>query len=258
MDNSWHQSKIPGRSQREFIQRQIKRETESNLGRCTRQITRDCKEMLRKKLEEFHVYNNQLSQKHNTIERHRRYICFECRLRGHIAKNCPNRERMKGIEGKGSLTNSIPTEITYPETIHLSTDFMIEGTDEGEWDKIWYVSNKIDNHVCTNMHLFSKLKEKFMVEKLKDIRKLLFIHGIGEVTIRIGTELFLIPGVHYTPEVTLSILSAKQLEAQGLELSFRGNRCRLTPMFKEPSSSYFDKNRMNDKQNSYMKDYLNS
>ena len=157
--------------------------------------------MLKKKLEEFHVYNKV------TLERHKRYICFECRLRGHIAKNCPIKEKLKEVAGiDQNLTN---TEIIYPETIHLATDFMIEGTGEGEWNEIWYVSNIINNHVCTNMNLFTKLKEKFCVEKLRDPRKLLIVHGIGEVNIRIGSEVFMIPGVHFAPEVTLNILSAK-------------------------------------------------
>ena len=146
------------------LHRQVKRETESKFGNCIRQISSGCKEMLRKKLEEFHVYNNQLSQKRENLERHKRYVCFECRLKGHIARNCPNKDKLKGITGIGNLTNTPNTEITYPETIHLSTDFMVEGTDEEGWNQIWYVSKDINNHVCTNMNLFAKLKEKFSVE----------------------------------------------------------------------------------------------
>ena len=133
---------------------------------------------------------------------------------------------------------------------------MVEGTDDQDWNQIWYVSNKINRHVCCNMSLFSKLKEKFMVEKNEEQKKFIFIHGIGEVQIKIESEIFVIPGVHYTPEITLNILSASQLEAQGLELIFKGNRCKPIPMFKEHAACFFDANRMNQRHNEYLDGYF--
>ncbi|PWA37950.1 ARID DNA-binding domain-containing protein [Artemisia annua] len=238
--NMWHQSQKPGRiidnrSQKEFIQRQIKRESESTFGNCIKQISKECKDMLKKKLEEIHVYNN--------------------KLRGHIARNCPNEGSLTEDACHGIITNTPQIQITYPEYIHLSTDFMVEGTDEEGWNQIWYGSNKINRHVCSNLNLFSKLKEKFTVEKIEDQRKLMFMHGIGEVQIRIGSDILIIPGVYFTPDVSLNILSARQLEAQGLELTFKGNRCKPIPMFKTPSDCYFDQNRMNQRQNEYMEGY---
>ncbi|GJS95326.1 ARID DNA-binding domain-containing protein [Tanacetum coccineum] len=55
LHNKWHQSKFLGRPPRrfvhtEFVQRQNKRDREERLGRCIREITRDCRDMLRKKL----------------------------------------------------------------------------------------------------------------------------------------------------------------------------------------------------------------
>ena len=56
-DNKWYQSE-PGKPlrkkmQQAFIHRQLKRENEKKLGKCIRQITHDCKDMLKKKLEEI-------------------------------------------------------------------------------------------------------------------------------------------------------------------------------------------------------------
>ncbi|GJZ09794.1 hypothetical protein Tco_0544077 [Tanacetum coccineum] len=57
-------------SQREFTQRQIKREKEERIGRCVRQITRSCKDMLKKKHEEVEAFNSSILQ-----EKHKR-TCF--------------------------------------------------------------------------------------------------------------------------------------------------------------------------------------
>ncbi|GJR24786.1 ARID DNA-binding domain-containing protein [Tanacetum coccineum] len=197
--NSWHQSKhekpLRKRMQNVFIQRQIRREKESRLGNCIKQISKECKEMLRKKIEEIEVYNHALPQPHNDSKKHRRYKCYECRIRGHIANNCPNKGKISESTNSKKISERVHTQILYPESIHLPTDFMIDGTDEGTWDRIWYISKHLERHVCSNRNLFGKLKEKFSVEKLQDIHKLLFIHGVGEINIKIGKEIFCIPGV---------------------------------------------------------------
>ncbi|GKC58935.1 ARID DNA-binding domain-containing protein [Tanacetum coccineum] len=102
--NMWHQSKSLGRPLRKklqygFIQRQLKREKEARLGNCIRQITHDCKEMLRRKLEEIELYNSTIPQNRN-----RRQKCYKCRQRGHIIKNCPmkNKEHNEGTEKPGN------------------------------------------------------------------------------------------------------------------------------------------------------------
>lgn len=93
------------------------------------------------------------------------------------------------------------------------------------------------------------------MEKMHDRHKLIFIHGVGEVQILIGTDILIIPGVYYTPDISLNILSAKQLELQGLELTFKGNKCRPVPMFKHPQDCCFDPNKMKRRQNKYMEDF---
>ncbi|GJX93790.1 ARID DNA-binding domain-containing protein [Tanacetum coccineum] len=137
----------------------------------------------------------------------------------------------------------------------MPTDFMIEGTDEGNWDRIWHVSKNIKRHVCSNKNLFGKLKEKFSVKKLQEKGKILFIHGIREINMRFGKEIICIPGVQYTPDVTLNILSANQLEAQGVELIFKNNKCRSVYMFRDPANCKFNENKLIMMQNKYMNDY---
>nr|GEX21247.1 ARID DNA-binding domain-containing protein [Tanacetum cinerariifolium] len=66
LPNMWYQSKLGRplrkRQQHDFIQRQLRREKEAQLGTCIRQITQDCKEMLRKKMEEIELYNSTFNQ----------------------------------------------------------------------------------------------------------------------------------------------------------------------------------------------------
>ncbi|GJR86147.1 ARID DNA-binding domain-containing protein [Tanacetum coccineum] len=123
-----------------------------------------------------------------------------------------------------------PVSLKYPEQIHLSTDYMVEGTDE----------------------------EKFGIKKLQGMGKFLFTHGIREINMRYGNEILCIPGVHYAPEVTLNVLSESQLEAQGVELNYNNNRCRLSYMFKHPKACKFDEDKMKEKQNQYLEKYFDS
>ncbi|GJV30455.1 ARID DNA-binding domain-containing protein [Tanacetum coccineum] len=154
--NMWHQSK-PGRSLRkrlqyDFIQRKLRREKEAQIGTCIRQITQDCKEMLRKKMEEIKLYNSTINQP-QFQNKHRRHKCFKCRQRGHVIKNCPMKKLNEGIEKNGNrsetekaknevLMASKPSvSIKYPESIHFETKCMLKGTDQGHWDNIWFPAN---------------------------------------------------------------------------------------------------------------------
>nr|GEW29375.1 ARID DNA-binding domain-containing protein [Tanacetum cinerariifolium] len=88
-NQQWYQSeilrKIPRKmSETEFVQRQIKREKENRIGRCIRKITRECKNMLKNKIEEIEDYNSSITQ-----EKHKQYNYFNCNQKGHVYKACP-------------------------------------------------------------------------------------------------------------------------------------------------------------------------
>nr|GFD24937.1 ARID DNA-binding domain-containing protein [Tanacetum cinerariifolium] len=90
-NQQWYQSKNHGRpprktSQFDFLQRQIKREKEDRLGRCVRKITKDCKNMLKKKIKEIEVYNSSISQ-----DKYKQYNFFYCNQKGHVVKACPTK-----------------------------------------------------------------------------------------------------------------------------------------------------------------------
>lgn len=133
--NKWHQSiktgrTLPTRFQRDFISRQIQRESSTKFGRCMRQLSQECKAMLKKNMLDIEAYNQALPKPQSNNEEHRRYICFGCGVRGHISANCPNKEEKKHVAEPKEKTQTSDVQITYPEYIHLSTDFMLESTDE--------------------------------------------------------------------------------------------------------------------------------
>ncbi|GKD17047.1 ARID DNA-binding domain-containing protein [Tanacetum coccineum] len=300
--NMWYQSKIQGKPLRrmpqfEFAQRRIKREKEERIGKCIRQITRDCKDMLRKKIEEIEVYNSANSQ-----SKYKEYNCFYCNQKGHVFKSCPakikdNAEYTQGhpmetAEGSICVYNTTHAKITqnksmvkcfkcqesghfankcppnkqrqpkislkYPEFIHFKTKGIIKGTDIGTWDDFWYVSTITNKHLTSNLKYFSNFKEEFLVEKLEDQRKLLFTYGMGEILIKDGGNGYLIPGVHYALEITLNVPSINLLKQQGFDIIFEGDRCTLEYMFKNQQGQNMDVDRMRQKHNDYLDNYFES
>nr|GEU37788.1 ARID DNA-binding domain-containing protein [Tanacetum cinerariifolium] len=101
-NKQWYQSENHGKAPRktlqvEFLQRQIRREKENRLGRCVRQITEDCKNMLKKKIKEIEVYNSSISK-----DKFKQYNCFYCNQKGHVAKACPikAKDEVSYLQGK--------------------------------------------------------------------------------------------------------------------------------------------------------------
>ncbi|GJY76166.1 ARID DNA-binding domain-containing protein [Tanacetum coccineum] len=250
-----------------FIQRQLKRESEARIGKCIKQITNNCKEMLKRKMEEIEHYNSAINQPkpQNTFKRHK---CFNCKQRGHIIKTCPIMKQKEEVEkignksetakanNEGLMASKPSVSIKYPESIHLETKCMLKGTDQGHWDNIWYVSNHINIHLCPKLSMFYNIKEKFSANKLDDQMKILFTYGLGEVVINNGDKGYLIPGVSYAPEVTLNILSLELLERQGFEIVYEHNSCRLVYMFKDPKGQNFNEDRLRVMHNKYLEDYF--
>ncbi|GJV33444.1 ARID DNA-binding domain-containing protein [Tanacetum coccineum] len=285
LPKNWYQSKLLGRPPRrivqtEFIQRKNKREKEERFGKCMREITRDCREMLRKKLEEIEAYN--ASKTENKMIH---YNCFYCNMDGHITKTCPSKlkDDALGITQKkypvdksmilcfkcrkhGHFANKCPSKhqlqstvsLKYPDFIHFKTRGIVKGTDEGTWDDYWYVSATTNKHLTSNLDFFVNIKEQFLVEKIEGQQKFLFTYGIGEVIINNEKSGCMIPGVHYAPESTLNILSIDLLMQQGFELLFDGGKCTLEYMFKTKQGRELDVDKMKQMHNNYLDDYFES
>nr|GEX21271.1 ARID DNA-binding domain-containing protein [Tanacetum cinerariifolium] len=67
----------------------------------------------------------------------------------------------------------------------------------------------------------------------EDERKFIFSYGVGEARIETKVEALIIPNVHYTPEVTMNVLSMEQLEKQGYIVTYECNICVIKYMFDE-------------------------
>nr|GEW71447.1 hypothetical protein [Tanacetum cinerariifolium] len=211
LPNKWYQSKDWGTLRREqqleFIQRQLKRDNQEQIGSCMRKISEECKSMLKNKMKEVMQYNSSLKQP-TSNDRYRNYKCFQCKQLGHIVKYCPMDYKVENIDARKETKRRMegikaikPTVlITYPETIHFSTTCMIKDTDLTSWDEIWYVSNQIDRHVCYKLDAFCTIKEGFSITKLEKQKKFLFTYGMGEVLIEEGSKGLIVPGVFYAPE----------------------------------------------------------
>nr|GEV93786.1 ARID DNA-binding domain-containing protein [Tanacetum cinerariifolium] len=229
--------------------RQIKKEKEDRLGRCVRQITKDGKNMLKKKIEEIEVYNSSLSQ-----DKYKQYNCFYCNQKGHVVKACPTK---------------IKDEASYPQGQTV-------GFEEGSRDMNNITQAKINKNkdmvMCFKCqkhgHFANRCPTKEAGKPKVSIKYPEFIHfktkGIikrtdnGEVLIMNGNKDYLISGVHYAPEVTLNILSINQLKQEGFEIIYEGNRCTLEYMFKNQHGRNLDVDKIRQRHNDYFDDYFES
>ncbi|GJY89192.1 ARID DNA-binding domain-containing protein [Tanacetum coccineum] len=242
--------------------RQIRREKEERIGRCVRQITRSCKGMLRRKLEDIEAFNSLIRQ--DKLEKNK---CFYCREKGHLIRTCPknimddaessHKYSIASLE-KEKENNIAQPEVTlkYPEFIYFNTNGILKGTYQGSWDDFWYLSKSSDKHVCSNLNMFCNINKKFLVNNLEDQKKFLFTYGMGDVIIKHVFQAYLIPGVYFAPEVSLNILSIDLLNQQGFEVVSDGDRYRLEYMFKESTGNIIDLNKLRQMQNSFIENYF--
>nr|GEX41692.1 ARID DNA-binding domain-containing protein [Tanacetum cinerariifolium] len=262
-------SKIHGKplrrmSHNEFAQKQIKREKEERIGKCIRQITRDCKNMLRKKIEEIEVYNSTISQ-----NKYKQYNCFYCNQKGHIFKSCPTKikdevEHAQGhpveiAEGNIEVNNTTQAKITRNKNMVLCFKFQEYGHFVDKCPSKKQGQPKVSLKYPEFIHFKTKgIIKGTDKEKLEGHRKLLFTYGMGEVLIMDESNGYLIPGVHYAPEITLNILSINLLKQQGFEIIFEGDRCTLEYMFKNQQGHNMDVDKMRQRHNDYLDDYFES
>ena len=61
-----------------------------------------------------------------------------------------------------------PYHQTFVDRIIVNGDYSVEGTDNGTWNKIWYVNTKISKHMTPNRDLMVIFKGRFLsIMKMK-------------------------------------------------------------------------------------------
>ncbi|KAI3784261.1 hypothetical protein L1987_43356 [Smallanthus sonchifolius] len=104
----------------------------------------------------------------------KRSLCYVCRTKGYAYWNCPTRKTNEGFkqssmkgkekeevkndaEKKTTGTNK-PQLHNQMDTNWIETDYMVQDTDLGDWDLIWYVSNSISKHLASSNKVFVNYK----------------------------------------------------------------------------------------------------
>ncbi|GKB91053.1 uncharacterized protein Tco_0963325 [Tanacetum coccineum] len=182
---------------------------------CVRQITRDCKKMLQRKIEEFEAFNSSLP-----VNKYMNYNCFYCNQNGHIMKTCPTK-----IKNDAAHTQNISGGIMEGNKIN-PTQF------EFTSDK-----SKI---LCFKCRQYGHFANKCPPEKQDHPKVSLkypeFIHFQTKGIIK-GTDK---DRVHFAPEITINILSINLLKQQGLDIIFEGDKCTIEYMFKNQQGQNMD------------------
>nr|GEU44447.1 hypothetical protein [Tanacetum cinerariifolium] len=174
-----------------------------------RQLYNEGKNILKEKLKEIEAFNASsvcATLKKKTAKtftrREKRARCFICKERGHVLWKCPNKKNKDTCETSKPLFDE---KLKYPEIVHVKTNYRVEGSDEQNWNKIWYVGSMYKNHMSPTKSLFKRLKNSFKVlDKEEDERKFIFSYGVGEAIVETKDGTLLIPNVHYTPEFTMN------------------------------------------------------
>nr|GEY74814.1 ARID DNA-binding domain-containing protein [Tanacetum cinerariifolium] len=253
--NSWDKP-IQNRMQKVFEKGYLRRESAANtLPRSSqrKQLSRESKEMLRRKVKEIEAYNASnvraaIKEKKNgkaTTRKERRARCYICKKRGHVFWKCQNKGNTTTpgtptVENKTREPIMVEDEevFKYPEDVHVKTNYMVEGTDFSNWNNIWYVSNAYKKHMSPTKSLFKRLKSRFRMEQTQHEKKIIFSHEIREAVVETNENEIVIPCVLYTPEVTLNVLTLDQLLAQGFVITYGHDKCRISYMFREDKKIY--------------------
>ncbi|GJV46551.1 ARID DNA-binding domain-containing protein [Tanacetum coccineum] len=135
--------------------------------------------MLKAKIKENEAYNTSgVCATLKQTRKDKRARCFACKERGHVVWNCPHkRNKMKGkIEASHSLVHANNKSTPRIGTRdYETTDFMVNGSGEKDWNRIWYISKEYKNHMTPVKSNFKRMKGEFkMLEKEERQRKSYF------------------------------------------------------------------------------------
>ncbi|GKC70806.1 hypothetical protein Tco_1116689, partial [Tanacetum coccineum] len=120
-----------------------------------------------------------------------------------------------------------PFHQTHVERVVINGDYIIEGTDKGSWNSVWYVNSKISKHMTPSKDLFVKFKESFVINNEEHHDGWIPTHGIGEIELTTNERIFAVHYISYALGININVLSLKQLILQGFEVEVKDSECTL-------------------------------
>lgn len=81
---------------------------------------------------------------------------------------------------------------------------MVTCTDDGEWNKIWYVSETLPKNIATTRSMFTKFKENPYIDH--DFKHSVFSQGIDDVFVTTKNHKHMISSVSHTSNMDINIL----------------------------------------------------
>ena len=121
--------------------------------------------------------------------------------------------------------------------VQVYSECVVQGTNGGNWDKIWYISKFYSKHMTPNRDLFLRFKPCFDPVTQELDTHFIVSNGVGEIMLETSETKLLILCMAYVPEIGLNILSMKQLINQGFEISLDGTTCTIKYMFPDEEST---------------------
>ena len=88
---------------------------------------------------------------------------------------------------------------------------MVEGTNTGSWNSVWYVNTKISKHMSPTKEIFDKFKKCFFINDEERHFDPIHVHGVGEISLETNERTYVIPFSSFVPEININVLSLRQL-----------------------------------------------
>ena len=194
------------------------------------------------------------SENTDKAKRMKKSRCYLCRQKGHAYWNCKTKKMGKSLsdsnKGKEQAyeddNKAYKQRYCYIEKLHIDTHYMILGSDNRNWDSIWYINKEYTKHMAQNKTVFTDYKPGYHKEVLNS--EPLRIYGMGTAIVNCDGNKFLIQNVSYAPSLKVNILSLPQLRFQGYDIKVHGgNRCEIIKIHTEEGSSVIDKSHVHER-----------
>ncbi|GKB86660.1 ARID DNA-binding domain-containing protein [Tanacetum coccineum] len=213
---NWYQSKprrhLERRQHVDLIRRELRRQKEENMGSCIRQISQECKDMLKKEMEGIMQYNNKLNHPQpslNELEKFKTYKCFRYKQIGHIVKFCPEEKKETNKSDKIDILTTAKESIgrtSNPPTIccacvHYAPEVTLNILSMDLLEKQGY-EIKYDGNRCSLTYMFNdKEHQIFNEDRMRTLHNQYLENYFGSLDDGIDEGLIRIKGSLYSTKV---------------------------------------------------------